>query len=445
MTTSNLSNSINFKTESFMENFTPHPQPLDKNQIPVQSDHHIDMKNLRDRFNKLFETLKKTAQNQEDYFTKCSNTITETSSNNISASVSMLREEKPLMLDCKPTPIDNETSLCKNAYSPINNDQISYKNDIATDYISQNNNDNFSGGHNFYNENMLQTSILNINDEIKENINNHNLFSERSFESSEDMFAIQPLKNNSNYITSGTILSAKKLQNLREKIEQSKKKEIRESRQEGFNNFLNSKSASSISSTSYKNNKYKEMLNRAREKSQEQANYDTKTKTNNHYYNYDSDEEVPNKKPTKFDLSKNDLAISKNNFEIKSLNKSRSKGLISPKSQNNSQNCFSMNSYPHPYIQKINRQFDEDDEQLISILNCNSHKKDLVSSLRNKVDLKESTIDVKADFYEDNLFDLIDEIENKDHFYKQKQNFKKIENTNSALTNLKINYEIEKE
>jgi len=56
--------------------------------------------------------------------------------------------------------------------------------------------------------------------------------------------------------------------------------------------------------------------------------------------------------------------------------------------------------------------FDEEDENMISILNSNNRNFDLMTSKGSQNYLKESTIEGKAEFYDDNLFDLIEDIEN---------------------------------
>jgi hypothetical protein len=162
LTTSNnnFNQSINLRSESFMiENFVPQTQTEEEQS----STSTIEMKNLKDRFNKLFETLKKTAQNQDDYFTKY--TLTEeNNSNNISSTLSMLKEEKPLILECRPTPIEScdtsKNNFTQNNFTPHN---FNYTNTINTSGMD-----------------ILQTSILNINDEIKENII-QNLYSDSKF------------------------------------------------------------------------------------------------------------------------------------------------------------------------------------------------------------------------------------------------------------------------
>ena len=84
-----------------------------------------------------------------------------------------------------------------------------------------------------------------------------------------------------------------------------------------------------------------------------------------------------------------------------------------------------------------------EDEQLISILNTNSGCKNDFSTLRKKQELKESSLDVKSAFYEDNLFNLIDEIESKENS-TQINNICDSLKDNGKNENFKFDYEIDK-
>lgn len=160
----NMNNSLCLKNESFM-NESLYVQNCEKIEIKshegkkhkisqvennsIDSDYickapQVELKNLKEKFDKLLSTLKKTAQNHDEYFIKYSNSIENENINLINTSSSLLREEKPLILNHRPTPVD-----CN------------------------------------FEENILQTSILNINDEIRHNDNHtintsigNNFFSE---------------------------------------------------------------------------------------------------------------------------------------------------------------------------------------------------------------------------------------------------------------------------
>jgi hypothetical protein len=170
LSTSQFNNSLYIKNESFM-NESLIPQNCEKIEINCNSNTNtntnstnkkyifsdvetltkgdcnlpqVELKNLKEKFNKLFDTLKKTAQNHDEYFNKYSNTIAP-ESDNINTSTSLLREERPLVLHRRPIPIDTENS--------------------------KNLNYNFE-------DNILQTSIININDDIRESNTSNNFFSE---------------------------------------------------------------------------------------------------------------------------------------------------------------------------------------------------------------------------------------------------------------------------
>jgi len=166
--------------------------------------------------------------------------------------------------------------------------------------------------------------------------------------------------------------------------------------------------------------KYREMLNRAREKSQEHI----------HNQMESSDEDKENKKSDKNNLRLSNLTIDNiNNIEIKSHIKPRNEPTIINNNCKKSQN----------YLHKNRFNFEEDDEQLISILNSSSI--DFYQFNKKKSDLKQSTIDAKADFYSDNLFNLIDEIERPDR-NKVTSNFNFDNNNNNQIN---INLQVEKE
>jgi hypothetical protein len=137
------------KCESFMENF-----PADKITNKTLPEMQLsDIKNLRERFNSMFENLKKTMQTQDEFFTRQTETeenksISLMSSKNDACTISnsMLNEEEPQL--CLQKPIEKVISM-KDTF-------------------------NNSDG----NCDQLQTSILNINDEIKQNDIHKNLFSD---------------------------------------------------------------------------------------------------------------------------------------------------------------------------------------------------------------------------------------------------------------------------
>jgi hypothetical protein len=177
------------------------------------------------------------------------------------------------------------------------------------------------------------------------------------------------------------------------------------------------------------------MLNRVREKSQEQAIRRKKSQEEKNNSDSDSDK----KKILKSSHTKNELLISTN---INSLE-------IKPISQINYENQMIKTAMsPLNSLRSLNNhrlKFEEEDEQLISILNSNCNK-NLITSQRKQCDLKDSTIDAKADFYDDNLFDLIDDMESKEEFFKQKKEIQ-IKNEKKPDLNLKMNidYAIHKE
>lgn len=164
---------------------------------------------------------------------------------------------------------------------------------------------------------------------------------------------------------------------------------------------------------------YREMLNRAREKSQEQTVVQDQS----------SDDEIENKfvkSNEKLKISNLTISNNINNIEIKSH--------LKPNYESN-------NSYNKKIQNNLNKnkpKFEEDDEQLISILNSSNINFSQLN--KKKCDLKQSTIDAKADFYNDNLFDLIDEIEGRDK-NKITSNFNFSKNNNE----ININLQVEKE
>lgn len=149
LNTSHFNTSINLKNESFIGDLIP--QNCEKVEIiNKDSNSKENLKLLREKFDKLHESLKKTAKNQEEYLSRYSNSNTTTLENQNNTSISILREEKPLILDCKPIPKENDILL--------SNSMI-----FSKDF------DN------------LQTSILNINEEIKESINQNILSDSKYF------------------------------------------------------------------------------------------------------------------------------------------------------------------------------------------------------------------------------------------------------------------------
>jgi hypothetical protein len=269
------------KSESFLETYIPEVK-----EPPIN---YSDITNLKERFNRVFDSVKRAAKQHEDYFSKLSITASDSS---------MLKEEKPIIFEPKPI----EAKI---------HDKVSF-------------------------DNLLQTSLLNINDEIKDN----NI----SFES--DVCE----KENNIY---------NKLRNVREKL-------IKEN-----SNVINLYTISKRESND--TNKYKDMLNRVREKSQEQ----TLKRKDLYVDQYDSDEDRRDKR--------SELRVSAGCFEIKGSNSNNNmklSAIMSPVSKVNTTHRFKL---------------DEDEKDLISILNSNIYSNRLTKRDNNP--------------YNDNLIDLIEEIE----------------------------------
>jgi hypothetical protein len=269
-----------------METYIPEAK-----ELPIN---YSDVTNLKERFNKVFDSVKRAAKQHEDYFSKLSIT---------SSDSSMLREEKPIIFEPKPM----EAKL---------HEKVSF-------------------------DNILQTSLLNINDDIKEN--NNISFENYVFEKENNVY--------------------NKLRNVREK-------HIKEN-----SNVINMYTRSKRESND--TNKYKDMLNRVREKSKEQS-----LRHNDLYIDhYDTDEDKKEK------IS--ELRVSTGCFEIKPSNSNiKMSTLMSPVSRVNTTHRFKL---------------DEDEQDLISILNSN-----IYSNRLNKKDINP---------YNDNLLDLIEDIESTNESY----------------------------
>ena len=233
-----------------METYIPNPK--------FQTINNSDISNLKDKFEKMFQSVKKAAKQHEEYFSKQNITLNDTN---------LIKEDKPISLELKPM-------------EAINKDKT----------------DTF--------DNLLQTSIININDDIKEN----NLFTDRSFES--DIFET----NNNIY---------NKLKNVKDKL-------IKEN-----SNIIN---VNSINKPIKENNKYKIMLNRVRVKSKEQASRPIVD------YSYDSDDDK---------IKKTELRVSTGGFEIKASCNEICRNIISPINKL-SKNKFKFEEEEHDLISILN-------------------------------------------------------------------------------------------
>lgn len=184
------------------------------------------------------------------------------------------------------------------------------------------------------------------------------------------------------------------------------------------------------------------MLNRVREKSQEEA-IRRKNLKDEKYNIYKSDHDstdsdsrkkrenlIKREKNNELLISTNitNLEITPNSHHYSNHNHNEYSNQIKNKSNSGIYAMSALNSLIsmplHTNNINSNRQMlEEEDEQLISILNSNSNR-NMITSQRKQCDLKDSTVDAKADFYDDNLFDLIEqmeEMESKDKFFIQKK------------------------
>jgi hypothetical protein len=359
-------NSMNFKLDSFSENCEPHKiEAFSINKINEikhnnhQSDILTDMteiKQLKEKFSNLFDTLKKTAKTQEEYLSKIkisNDTTIEFNENrndsscnnkNISNNSYLMKEEKPMVLDCIPTPFIE------------NNAQI---NNLG-----------------------LQTSLLNINDELKgidASINSLNFINtEKSFESPEETHV------NNAY----GIFSSEKLKIIKDKLNLDDHLRKKEKNELSFNN-------SSFS-------KYKSILNKVREKSKDK---------------YQDFTDLDLQDSFKIKSSPN-LLNSIRNVRCEDLSKINelkiSSGVNVVQYKNNNNVIFSPNKISKTEPKDI---IQDDDDKIISFLNSKDFNKNILkkqqkeSCVLNKDDSL-SFIESKLEIYDEKLFNLIDDIEN---------------------------------
>jgi hypothetical protein len=214
------------------------------------------------------------------------------------------------------------------------------------------------------------------------------------------------------------IMSVNKLKNIKDKINKEKEEQTLQNSyisQISRDNNLNIKS------------KYKDLLGRVREKSQEQALQINEI--NNYNDNFVKENNKSGYKSGKLIYS----------HSVVSMNSPRELKI------SNNINSFEITTKPSYNINsnsKNNRLlYDNDDELLISILNSKNSKLDSIMR-RNNDKLNDQTLDAKIDFYDDNLFDLIDEIEKKEDYYNKG---KLLSNSQLSQTKMNIDYEIERE
>jgi hypothetical protein len=192
------------------------------------------------------------------------------------------------------------------------------------------------------------------------------------------------------------IISSKKLQILREKIETEKRNE------KSFPKIKNDNKNNSQS------NNYKERLSRVREKSQEQAS------------SYKNNDLVSEKSKT------NNLLIKKQNLKLVTdgeMTISRGAQIqINKQDQNNDSNEINFN------IDKT--KFDIEHENIISMLNSSrstKEKNNILNVLKQSSSRDDSvTISKLEEIYDDNLLNLIYDIENGSMMSKKQECIKQI-------------------
>jgi len=226
--------------------------------------------------------------------------------------------------------------------------------------------------------------------------------------------------------SSSNILSTKKLQELRSKLFKS-------------DNFDKSQTSFKMNTENFvvrennfkpKESTYKEMLNRVREKSHEQASQ---------IQNVDKDTNLDKK------IFKAKNKHNKNHIDLNFV-------------YSNAQSFQIVSNDPFRYDDKLENQFkssnksrndtkkiDNEDEHLITILNTNNFSKCDFGSLRKIQELNKSSIDHRSDFYEENLFDLIEEMESKERISVNKS-ISRLENFHDCRKNenLTIDFELDK-
>jgi len=389
----------------------------------------------------MIDKIKQSASKQEDFLNRISTTKSEfdfapvydkketrQSLLEISTNSSMLREEQPLNLEIEKFSHEFEETSKPN--TNIDND---FKASVTKNFSPK-----IYDMTNLEQQNQLQTSIININQEIRDNhyeknshttesiIKSFNLL--ESFKTTET--SSSPKKSNSYF------LSTKKLNDLKNKLYQN---ENNLNLSNNWNNLSNNNISQNDNYTTISDNNpsnqnifkynressYKQMLNRVREKSQEQAK-----RTENVIPIRKAEENKVRFKITPNCTNKFLVSSNENDFQIISNYSSRFVERFQEKSLNDS------------YLTKTH--FENEDEQLIFILNTNSSKKSDLSSLRKKQELKESSIDLKSEFYEENLFDLIEEIESKDRIRKENQQIESHPTNTEISFNQQIDYEIDK-
>jgi hypothetical protein len=411
------------KTESFMESI-----PATKTESSVR---YEDIKFLKDRFNQMLENVKNVANKQDELSFRISNANV----TSILDSSQLLKEERPICLDQKPF------------------GRVNCVNNIES----------------------LQTSLMNINDEIKDN--NNLLFSDKSFESQEDVFNITtPRKDNHNNNT------VTRLNNIREKLIRETEFNNSYNNSDNFavgleNNTKNLIDISNNKKLSNNENQYKNILGRIREKSKEvpisrndyrlnnnniinksdnsdeeeniNKNLINITKINRHNLNSLTNKLIKKKEPSADYLNRldsrdllftqstinNNQSINQQINSFSDLKLSRNNNFEIKKSENNEINT---RKYENNKV-KIDKEEDEND-LIISLLNSGSDWKTKKAHPNNAISLKNTNYieDSYIDHIDDNILDIIDEMENRHSNIKQNNNPKKTEH-------IKLNYEIDKQ
>jgi hypothetical protein len=198
-----------------------------------------------------------------------------------------------------------------------------------------------------------------------------------------------------------------------------------------------------------KNSLYKEMLSKVREKSKEQAL--KRSEISNEEYNPRTQKKDNFKKQQLLSPSRSNYSnlglMSSQYQELQVSSNINNLEIMSTRNKNKDSFQFIKNP-PH------NQKDFEDEDNLISILNSSGQNLKHIINNRSKVPLKESNIEVKSNFYDENLFDLIDDMEREEKFQKTsnihlpKQGLiHETSNQKNKLDEQKnnLNYEIQKE
>jgi hypothetical protein len=345
-------NNSMLRTESFMENI-----PAESKKEPAVG--YADIKYLKDRFNQMFENVKKSVTRQEELSFRLNNTSLLDSSNQL------LKEDKPMSLDYKP--IDK----------------------IVADRT---------------NLDILQTSILNINDEIRDG---NFLFSDRSFESHEDVFS--------------TSASSKRqcVNPTTMRLNMVKERLIRENNNDTIVNTTNRFSESSSMVGGRQPNAYKDMLGRIREKSKD---IQIREVNNRNADSSDSDDHELHKIAR---INKNNLNTLTNTLikreELSIVNLDTKTNKVQPKLQTSfsqlklsTNNAFEIKARPLDSYEvtltnsRLNTK-QSDDNDIIDLLSSIN-----LSVSRGNNRLKQSTFeDDEYSHIDDNIFDIIEGIDSK--------------------------------